>query len=379
MKEEWEENTMKLSKFKIAGIILLIVLQVIIFISVAAVIFLYRYPGVGKVPDKEEREAFEKITDLYYDGKFHTENDFTLMTGKKGEKSDSVKPQSDIPVVKCSDIKRGKAGDLNVTWLGHSSSFIQMGDQNILMDPVLTMYASPVSFVGVKRFSDIAMSIDDVPEIDVLFISHDHYDHLDYETIKKIDDKVSNYVLPLGVDSYLKGWGIDEGKIHALNWWESIEINGIDYTLTPGQHFTGRNPLESNATLWGGLFCNDAVHTVYYTGDTGYCDIFQRIHDQLGDVDLMLVEDGQYNEAWSQCHMMPEESALAAKEMNAKWTIPVHWGAFVLSTHSWNDSVTRFSQAAKKEGIDFISPKIGETVDFDKIKEFDDKWWETLD
>ncbi len=361
---------------KIIGRIILSIGLAIIIIIAAAFLFVEFYPGVGKTPDEAMQKSFADRTELFYEGEFHNENPFVMGIGATDPHSERNLPEKELPVDKLTDIQRAGQGQLKVAWLGHSSSFVQMGDKNILIDPVLTEYASPVSFFGVKRFSGIPLGCEDVPDTDVVFISHDHYDHLDYQTIAQIDGKVKNYVVPLGVDSYLIGWGVDPDKIHTLGWWEETELDGIRFTLTPGQHYTGRNPLKRNITLWGGVYMQDDSHSVYYTGDSGYYDVFERVCKKLGGPDLMLVEDGQYDHGWPTCHMMPEQSARAVRDAGAKWAIPVHWGAFSLCNHAWDDSVIRITAEAKEKEIQIATPRIGQLVDYDRISEYQERWWE---
>ena len=211
-----------------------------------------------------------------------------------------------------------------------------------------------------------------------MFISHDHYDHMDYKTITAIDDRVSHYIVPLGVDSYLAGWGVDESKLHPLYWWESIELDGVIYTLIPSQHYSGRNPLKANISLWGGLYFADGDHSVYYTGDSGYYDIFSRVYERFGEVALMLADAGQYDEGWATTPMNPGESVQAARDAHAKWYIPIHWGAFVLSNHAWDEPPQLAAQAAEELGVNIATPRIGETVDYDKIEQFTEHWWEGI-
>ena len=364
---------------KICGIILLVIL-IILFVAVAAVwLFLNFYPTVGKTPNKAAQEFFAQRTDRFYDGQFHNENDYSVMTGTPQETSDRAYPKETIPAVKTTDIQRGEKGSLKVIWYGHSTALVQLGDKNVFIDPVLSERGSPVSFAGPKRFSEMALTKEDVPEIDVVFISHDHYDHLDYKTIKGIDSKVRHYILPLGVDSYLKGWGIDESKLHPLYWWESIELDGVTYTLVPSQHYTGRNPLKQGITLWGGVHFTDGDHSVYYTGDSGYYDVFSRVYDNFGEVDLMLADSGQYDEGWATTHMNPAESVQAAKDAHAKWLIPVHWGAFVLSNHAWDDPPRIAVETAEQLGVNIATPRIGEAVDYDEIELYTEHWWEEIE
>ncbi|MBR6969081.1 MAG: MBL fold metallo-hydrolase, partial [Ruminococcus sp.] len=293
---------------KICGKVLLIIMIVLAVIVIIGLLFLKFYPPIGDTPGKDEQQLYAEKTDLYYDKQFHNENDFTVMTGDQDDKSDLTVPEKTIPTDKIESIARASEGELKVTWLGHSTSLIQLGDKNIFIDPVLSERSSPVGFAGPKRFSELALETENVPDIDVLFISHDHYDHLDYNVIKAIDGRVSHYVVPLGIDVILKGWGVDESKLHPLYWWESIELDGITYTLTPAQHYTGRNPLKMNATLWGGLYIKNSDHSIYYTGDTGYYDVFKQVFERFGETELMLADSGQYDNGWAETHMFPEEA-----------------------------------------------------------------------
>ena len=364
---------------KVCGKILLILLVILFVIMVAVLLFLKFYPSIGTTPDSEMQESFSQKTELFYDGQFHNENEFSVMTGDVQRTSDRVSPKEMIPSEKSRNIERGEKGSLSITWYGHSSALIQLGNQNIFIDPVLSERSSPVGFAGPKRFSEIGLALDDVPDIDVIFISHDHYDHLDYKTITAIDEKVQHYIVPLGVDSYLIGWGIDESKLHPLNWWESIELNGVTYTLVPSRHYTGRNPLKLNISLWGGVHLADRDHSVYYTGDGGYYDVFSRVYECFGAVDLMLADSGQYDPGWAATHMNPSEAVQAAKDAQARWFIPVHWGAFVLANHAWDEPPAVASEVAEQLGVNIATPRIGEKVDYDQIALFTEHWWEEIE
>ena len=364
---------------KMIGKIIFVLLALVAIIAILTLLFLNFYPSIGKLPDKDAAARYASITPLYYDNQFHNEKRITVMTGSQGSKSDRRTPATMIMAEEPTYEDHAEPGVMTFTWFGHSSSMIQLGDKNILIDPVLGKYSSPVSFAGVKRFSECPVSVATLPTLDVLFISHDHYDHLDYETIKGIDAKTEHYIVPLGLDVILESYGVASNKITALNWWDETVIDGVTYTLTPSQHFTGRNPLKGNRTLWGGLYMQDDAHTVYYTGDGGYYDVFKRVYDKLGAVDLIIAEDGQYDNAWATIHMMPEETVQATIDVNAKWLIPVHWGTFVLSNHSWDDPVIRATNTAKEKGQNIATPRIGQTVSYEDIASFSEHWWETID
>ena len=361
---------------KIFGKIIIIIICLIIVIALIAVLFLMFYPSVGKLPDKAARDEFATKTKRYYDGKFHNENDTSTMTDSRSERSPRTTPETIIKAEKPSLLENAKDDALAFTWLGHSSFILQMGKLNILADPVLSDRSSPVSFAGPKRFSEVPIAAEDMPDIDVLILSHDHYDHLDYDTIKKIDSKVKRYIVPLGVDSILRGWNVAADKIDSLDWWESVTVDGTTFTLTPSQHFTGRNPLKSESTLWGGYYMSNDYHKAYYTGDGGYYDVFVRIFEKLGAPDLMIAECGQYDKAWANIHMFPEETVQAGIDTKTKWLIPVHWGTFCICNHAWDDSIKRVTSAAAENGLNIATPRIGQTVKYDEIDSYNEKWWE---
>lgn len=353
--------------------------MIFIFVILSSVmiglLFLKFYPSVGNTPGKNEEGQFENKTSLFHDGQFHNEQEFSLMSGKGYPISSRRKPKEIITAETPKLLTDAKEESLTFTWLGHSSFLLQLSKKNILVDPVLSERSSPVSFVGPKRFSEIPLTVEQMPEIDVLFISHDHYDHMDYNTIRNLKNKVKKFVVPAGIDSILRGWDVEDDKISTLYWWEDVEIEGIRYTLTPSQHFSGRNPLKRNVTYWGGLYITNDFHRIYYTGDGGYCNVFKEVKEKLGSPDLMISECGQYDPSWASVHMFPEEAVQAALDTDAAWMIPVHWGAFCICNHAWDDSIIRVTESAKENNIKLATPRIGETIDYDNIYSFNDEWW----
>lgn len=358
--------------------IILLILIILFVIALVGVCFLELYPGVGNTPNKTRQKEYEERTEYFYNGQFHNENEVAVSSLGVDIKGTRLTPTDAIPVVKSENIEQGQIGKLYVTWLGHSSALVQLGEKNILIDPVFSRHSSPVQFAGPKRFSDVPIEPENLPEIDILMLSHDHYDHMDYKTIKKIDSKIKKYIVPLGVECYLIGWGIDENKISTVAWYDELEVEGISVVATPSQHFTGRNPLKSNSSWWCGFYFEDDYHNVYYSGDGGYYDIFKRINERFGDIDLALVECGQYGKGWPYIHMFPEQVAEAAKELNAKCYVPIHWGAYCICNNDWDDSIVRFSGLAEMMGINYATPKIGERVDYDAIDQYHEHWWEGL-
>lgn len=364
---------------RVIGLSIAIIFFAFILIVILALLFLKFYPTIGKLPDEAERESFHNKTTMFYEGMFHNEEESALMSGEGYQPSPRRKPKRMIKAEAPELIPDAEDKDLSFTWLGHSSFLLQMGNKNILVDPVLSQRSSPVSFAGPERFSQIPLTVEQMPRIDVLLLSHDHYDHMDYNVIRKLKDKVGKFVVPLGVDAILRGWSVDADKICSLNRWDSIEIEGTVYTLTPSQHFTGRNPLKRNSTYWGGYYIDNGFRRVYYTGDGGYCDAFKTVKERLGSPDLMIAECGQYDPAWSTVHMFPEETVRAAVDTGAAWMIPVHWGTFCICNHAWDDPIMRVSASAEENNVNMATPRIGQTVIYDNISDFNEAWWKEYD
>ena len=359
----------------IVRILVITAVSAVVLFMIVLLIMRY-YPPVGRLPGREKQKEYAQKCRLYYDNHFHNENDYSIMTGKRSKAGERTKPEKRIPVRKIETVEHAGSDEMRVVWLGHSSALVQMGERNILLDPLLGEYCSPVAVPGMKRFSDIPLTAENMPGIDVLFISHDHYDHLDHASIKAIDSKVRHYIVPLGVDVILSGWGINEDKLHALDWWESLVLDGITYTLIPSQHSSFRNPMHAYSTLWGGIYIKNDRHSLYFTGDCGYCDVFTKVHECFGETELILADSGQYNDAWAQTHMTPEQTVQAAKDAHAGWLMPVHWGAFRLSTHPWDDPPKRALKAAAEQGVSLVLPEIGRMVNYDDIFSCTEHWWE---
>ena len=354
----------------------LIVLVVSVLLAVGALLFIKYYPGFGDVPSEESRKIFAKKTSLYEKRQFKNETYYKMMTGTQSEPNSMRIPKNKLPIQKIVAVEQAGPGELKIIWLGHSSILLQMGSRNILIDPIMSNRCSPVGFAGPKRFADPPLAPENMPPIDVLFISHDHYDHLDYQTIKNIDSKVKDFIVPLGVDAVLRGWGVSTSKIHTMYWWENIELDGVRYTLTPAKHFSGRDPFNMNSTLWGGIYIEDQAHKVYYTGDTGYYEIFSEIYRRFGKTDVMLADSAQYDMGWAETHMFPEQAVQAAADAHAEWLIPVHWGVFSISNHAWNEPPRRVAEAARDQRINLATPRIGQIVDYRNIGLFNELWWE---
>jgi len=322
-----------------------------------------------------------------FDGKkFHNENDFQMLvkvskgaeTGVLSQKG--TKPKDKIPLA-IPDFLPDSSEDSFFTWFGHSSLLIHLKGKTILFDPVLSNRTSPVSFTGPKRFSALPCGPEDFPEIDILIISHDHYDHLDKSTIKKLDSKVKKYVVPLGVERRLIKFGVRKEKITNMAWWEEISLEGFTIACLPSRHFSGRMLVDNFTTLWASWAIISDGLKIFECADSGWDTHFERIHEKYGDFNLAFMECGQYDLRWPSVHMTPEQSFDAAKTLGTKTALPIHWGAFVLANHPWDDSVSRFVNRSEKQGGDIkvITPLIGETVPLSKITDYQKRWYENIE
>ena len=265
-------------------------------------------------------------------------------------------------------------------WMGHSTFFLQMGGRRILVDPVLSPYASPLFFINKAFPGSNVYRPEDFPEIDVLAISHDHWDHLDYPTVMALKPNIREVVCPLGVGEYFEQWGFDMGRVHEEDWETEVELAAdLSVHLLPSQHFSGRF-LTPNPTLWCGFAFVTPQRKVYYTGDGGYGAHFKDIGRKFGGFDLMLGENGQYNLAWHAIHMLPEETAQAAVDVGARALLPAHGGKFALARHAWQEPYRALSDASKGKGYALITPEIGETVCLDELQPGSfDAWWERME
>jgi L-ascorbate metabolism protein UlaG (beta-lactamase superfamily) len=253
---------------------------------------------------------------------------------------------------------------LRVTWLGHSTTLIELDGRRFLVDPVWAERASPVSFLGAKRFHEPPLPIDELPAIDVVLISHDHYDHLDHEAIGELLDKARRFAVPLGVGAHLERWGVPADRIDELDWWDSFEDEGIELVMTPARHFSGRKLVDWDATLWAGWAIVGPRHRVYYSGDTALFPELKQIGERYGPFDITIIEAGMYNQAWADSHVGPEQALIAHRWVRGRIMLPVHWGTFNIALHTWTEPPERLLAAAPTMGVDRLAlPPPGGSVD----------------
>jgi L-ascorbate metabolism protein UlaG (beta-lactamase superfamily) len=262
-----------------------------------------------------------------------------------------------------------------IVWFGHSTFLIQVDQMNLLFDPMLTGTPAPHPMLGSSRYSDkLPISIEDLPEIDAVLLSHDHYDHLDMVSIKQLAAKVGHFYVPLGLGLHLQKWGITAEQITELDWWQTASLGGSEFTLTPAEHFSGRRFDTRNKTLWGGWVVESQTQRIFFSGDSGYGPHFKEVGRRFGELDLALIDTGQYNPRWPNVHMTPEQGVQAAIDAKATVMMPVHWGAFTLSLHDWNEPPERALAEAKRLGQSIVVPQIGEMMQLNQLKQ-PSGWW----
>ncbi|TPV93561.1 MAG: hypothetical protein B7733_19995 [Myxococcales bacterium FL481] len=253
--------------------------------------------------------------------------------------------------------------DLRVTWLGHSTTLVELDNVTLLTDPVWGDRASPWSNVGPQRFHAPPLDLEELPDIDAVIISHDHYDHLDAGTISRLAEQVPLFVTPLGVGSHLEYWGVAPDRIVELDWWGEYEVGGVRLVATPSRHFSGRAVLDRDKTLWAGWAMIGPRHRVYFSGDTGMFPGFAEIGERLGPFDIAMIESGAYNRLWADVHLGPEQAVQAFEAVRGKLLVPVHWGTFDLALHAWVEPAERILVAARTRDVAVAIPRPGESIE----------------
>jgi L-ascorbate metabolism protein UlaG (beta-lactamase superfamily) len=261
--------------------------------------------------------------------------------------------------------------------LGHSTILMKLSGQYILTDPMFSERASPVQWIGPKRFHPVPLDVSTLPNIHTVIISHDHYDHLDEDSIKLLANKTQNFVVPLGVGQYLLDWGVASDKIHEMDWWQSQKLDDLTFVSTPSQHFSGRGLFNRNGTLWSSWVINSPKQRIFFSGDSGYFDGFKAIGEKYGPFDLTILENGAYNPDWAKVHMFPAQTIQAHMDLKGKAMLPVHNGTFKLSFHPWKDPLEKVSALGEEKGVPVLTPKMGEMVRVDQPNLFE-KWWQAI-
>lgn len=292
-------------------------------------------------------------------------------------KSDRRVPPAPLPAVDPLETwRRAPGSGLRVTWLGHSTLLIEIDGLRVLTDPVWGLRASPLRVAGPRRFQPVPVPLRALPPIDLVLISHDHYDHLDYPTIRQLRRRRMPFVTSLGVGAHLEAWGVPAAQIVELDWWESYTLPTADLTVTatPSQHFSGRTPGTRNTTLWSSLVLRAREHTVFFSGDTGLTTEYQSIRERFGRFDLVMLEVGAFHPAWGDMHLGPENALKALALLGGGTFLPIHWGTFALGMHAWDEPAESLLQRAPRAGAHLMMPRLGEPTEPARIGEVE-PWW----
>lgn len=254
---------------------------------------------------------------------------------------------------------RPVSSGLRVTWLGHSTVLLELDGLRVLTDPVFGERASPFSFAGPRRFHQVPASLDELPPLDAVLLSHDHYDHLCRATMVALAKKHVPIITALGVGGHLEALGVSPERIFELDWGDSVEVKGLRFTATPSQHFSGRGVADRNATLWASWVIQSANRKVFFSGDTGLTDQFAEIGRQHGPFDLVMLEVGAFHPSWGDIHLGPENALAAFKMLGGGTLLPVHWGTFNLALHAWDEPAETLVRLASEQQLRVVTPKLG--------------------
>jgi L-ascorbate metabolism protein UlaG (beta-lactamase superfamily) len=274
-------------------------------------------------------------------------------------------PTRPPPVVvrSTADYATPPASGLRATWIGHASTLVEIDGQRLLTDPIWSERASPSTLVGPRRFHPPPLPLEALPPIDLVIISHDHFDHLDMATVQALAARGARLVVPLGVGAHLEAWSIPAARVSELDWGESVRVGALEITATPARHYSGRNPLRRDGTLWSSWVVRGPRHRIFFSGDSGFFEGFKAIGAAHGPFDLSLIKIGACDRTWQEVHMSPEEAVQAHLDLGAKFLLPVHWGTFNLAFHAWNAPAEEVLAAASARGVALAIPRPGQWVE----------------
>ncbi|WP_238592841.1 MBL fold metallo-hydrolase [Chryseobacterium kwangjuense] len=363
----------------------MIYLVLTVLFLAAAYFFVMNLPAFGAEPKGKRLERI-KQSKLYKNNRFqNTSNTPSIAEGYNtfkvtydfllGKKDPLLRPLKEIPAIH-TDLKSIRRDKDVFIWLGHSSYYLQTEGVSFLVDPVLSLYGSPFKYFNKAFKGSDLFKPDDIPSLDYLVITHDHFDHLDYPTVKSIRDRTGMAIVPLGTGGHLERWGYAEEQLIEEEWGTEVLLkNNLKITFTPARHFSGRK-IKQNNTLWTSYVLETPTKKIFLGGDSGYDSHFKTIGEQLGPFDYAVLENGQYDEAWRYIHALPEDVIKAATDLGAKKIIPVHSSKFALALHPWNEPLQKVTDLGKEKGFCILTPMIGEEVDMNSNDHQFKAWWQ---
>jgi L-ascorbate metabolism protein UlaG (beta-lactamase superfamily) len=303
-------------------------------------------------------------------------NDTWKMFTEAWSASEDGSPHAPLPVVEhaIDQLAAPPPTGLRATWLGHSTVLLELDGLRVLTDPVWGPRTSPLTWAGPERWYPPPIALRELPPIDAVLISHDHYDHLDQPTIAQMLDWETRFIAPLGVGAHLEYWGIPAERIIELDWWERTQIGALELVCVPARHASGRQLFDQNRTLWAGYALLGPAHRVYFSGDTGLFPAMREIGEQLGPFDLTMIEVGAYDQAWPDWHIGPEQAVKAHQWTNGRVLLPIHWGLFNLAYHAWTEPIERTLAAAEAAGVSVATPRPGQSIEPQALPAAQ-RWW----
>ena len=311
-----------------------------------------------------------------------TDNTFGIVkileTMKDYRSSKNTVPDQPPVIVDLTGLEFAKkpASGLRVTWLGHSTVLVEIDGKVILFDPVFAERASMFAFLGPQRFHPVPINIEDLPDLDAVIISHDHYDHLDQQAIKALAVKTSAFYVPLGVGAHLEKWAIADDQIVELDWWDETIIGELKLVASPARHFSGRSIYRDN-TLWASWVAVGPKHKIFFSGDTGFADFFEQVGERYGPFDITFIKVGAYGRNWPDIHIGPDEALVIHRLVRGNLMMPIHWGTFSLSYHAWTEPAERLIAASESSAVRIVIPKVGQLFEPTAPPPVE-RWWQKL-
>lgn len=346
------------------------------------------YTAFGKSATGARRERMERSPqwkDGHFDNPQPLVNHFGEMMSGMLKVSPHTSPGEPLAVeaINPRRFETPPASGLRVTWMGHSSQLVELDGHRILTDPVWSERVSPYSWVGPKRWFAPPIALEDLPPVDAVVVSHDHYDHLDRPTLLALRDSPKHskvvFIVPLGVGAHLEYWGIPAERIVELDWWERTHVGELEVVATPARHASGRFLFDKDATLWAGYALIGPQHRAFYSGDTGLFPAMRDIGERLGPFDVTMIETGQYHRAWPDWHIGPEQAVLAHQMLRGKVMIPVHWALFGLAYHGWTEPAERARAEAERLAVTLVLPRPGQSLEPEvEAASARERWWPEL-